>query len=281
MNRLALLGCGWLGLPLGSRLVQQGYIVGGSTRRAEKLLLLEAQGIRAVRLDLDEGPAADSALKQLLQTDILLLDVPPGRRRSDVESWYPAAVDRILRAARSAGVERVLFTSSTGVYGDAVDEAIENQPPRPTTASGRALEAAEAAVRSHYGEAATILRLAGLIGPGRHPGRWFAGKSDLAGGNEPVNLVHLTDVIGLIEAVLRQGAWGHTLNICADEHPRRAVFYTAATRALGLPVPTFATEHEEVKRKRIDNNRAKSLLKYQYYYSDPLQFPELQSAPTE
>lgn len=275
LKRLAILGCGWLGLPLGSRLVQQGYSVAGSTRQTAKLPLIRAQGMAAFLLDLDEEKGTDATLAQLLQADILLLNIPPGRRRPDVASWYPATVKRVIAAARAQGVAHLLFTSSTGIYGGAIETAVEDQPPQPSTDAGRALLAAEAQVRDYYGERATILRLAGLVGPGRHPGRWFAGKTAVAGGGEPVNLVHLTDVIGCIEAVLERAAWGETLNICADEHPSRADFYTAATRALDQPLPTFTGGEEGVKGKYVDNSRSKSRLEYQYYYPDPLRFPEV------
>ncbi|HAP82964.1 MAG TPA: NAD(P)-dependent oxidoreductase, partial [Enterobacteriaceae bacterium] len=40
-----------------------------------------------------------------------------------------------------------------------------------------------------------------LVGPGRHPGRFFAGKSG-PNGNHGVNLVHLEDVVGAISLLL-------------------------------------------------------------------------------
>jgi len=44
----------------------------------------------------------------------------------------------------------------------------------------------------------TVIRLAGLIGPGRNPARFFAGKTNIPNGNAPVNLIHLDDCIGFI-----------------------------------------------------------------------------------
>ena len=55
-----------------------------------------------------------------------------------------------------------------------------------------------------------ILRLAGLVGPGRHPGRFFAGKS-APDGQHGVNLVHLEDVIGAIELLLQAPKGGTSI----------------------------------------------------------------------
>jgi nucleoside-diphosphate-sugar epimerase len=61
------------------------------------------------------------------------------------------------------------------------------------------------------------------VGPGRHPGRFFAGKT-APDGQHGVNLVHLEDVIGAIELLLQAPKGGHIYNICAPTHPARSTF---------------------------------------------------------
>ena len=82
-----------------------------------------------------------------------------------------------------------------------------------------------------------ILRLAGLVGPSRHPGRFFAGKS-APDGQHVVNLVHLQDVVAAIELLLQAPKGGHIYNLCAPRHPARGLFYPQMARELGLPPMT-------------------------------------------
>ncbi|MBW6351747.1 hypothetical protein, partial [Pseudomonas aeruginosa] len=70
----------------------------------------------------------------------------------------------------------------------------ENSPRRPQTASGQVLKELEDWLHNLPGTSVDILRLAGLVGPSRHPGRFFAGKS-APDGQHVVNLVHLQDVV--------------------------------------------------------------------------------------
>ncbi len=110
------------------------------------------------------------------------------------------------------------------------------------------------------------------MGPGRHPGRFFAGKS-APDGQHGVNLVHLEDVIGAIELLLQAPKGGHIYNICAPSHPPRSTFYPLMARQLGLAPPVFSEAQGERKGKIIDGNRICHELGFEYQYPDPLVMP--------
>lgn len=98
----------------------------------------------------------------------------------------------------------------------------ENTPRNPVTASGRTLKELEDWLHNLPGTSVDILRLAGLVGHRRHPGRFFAGKT-APDGQHGVNLVHLEDVVGAITLLLQAPKGGHIYNICAPAHPARNV----------------------------------------------------------
>jgi 3-hydroxyisobutyrate dehydrogenase-like beta-hydroxyacid dehydrogenase len=52
MKKLAIIGCGWLGIPLAKSLVRNGYLVNGSTTSFEKLIVLETEKINAFQIAL-------------------------------------------------------------------------------------------------------------------------------------------------------------------------------------------------------------------------------------
>lgn len=271
INRISILGCGWLGLPLGAALAQKGYEVKGSTTRPEKLAAIRQEGIEPYLIQVNEeveGPQKES----FFDAGLLILNIPPGGRRNpEVEQQYPQQVKAVVEHIHSGAIEYLIFVSSTSVYGDENREVTEADEPAPSTASGRALVVIERYLALLERPRATILRLGGLVGGNRQPGRFLAGKKDVPNGKAPVNLVHLDDCIGVIEAVIRQRAWGQTFNVCAGLHPTRAEFYTAQAKKQGLPPPTFRAG-EQLAYKIVSNGKVRKALGYAFRWPDPMGF---------
>lgn len=261
VERISVLGAGWLGWPLAKHLQKLGYAVKTSTTTPEKLDLLRAEGLNPTLLQIDQGQVelSDPAF---FDTDLIILNIPPSRRRPDVEVWYPTQIRAVVELAQQRGVAKILFVGSTSVYGDVNAEVTEDSVLKPDTASARALIQAEKIVKINYpNESSTILRMSGLVGGDRKAGRFFAGKRDVPEGNAPVNLVHLDDCIGVIEALIQQAAWGKLYNVCADDHPRKADYYTAQAILEGFEPPTFLPD-ETLRYKVVSNEKVKRELGY-------------------
>ena len=270
---VALLGAGWLGEPLGDQLIATGYQIKAATTSVEKATRLTAKGFDSYKMIVDSDQIQGDN-PSFWTVDTLILTLPPGGRRDpSVATTYPAKVQQIIQAVQVAGISNVLFTSSTGVYGNQQAWVEEDSPLQPTTASGQPLVEVERQLRSAFGEQLTILRLAGLVGGSRQPGRWFAGRTDIAGGEQYVNLVHRVDVIKLCQAILENNHWGETLNVCADLHPTKAAYYPQAARQLDLTPPTFLVDTNAAPGKRVANKRSKAVPGFVYQYPDPERFP--------
>jgi nucleoside-diphosphate-sugar epimerase len=240
---VALLGCGWLGFPLALDLVAQGYRVLGSTTTPEQLPALTAAGIEPKLLQLGPDFSADDQNELtawLAQADVLVLNVPP---RAAVAGGYPQLLRPVHRAVVAARLQAVLFVSTVGVYPD--EPRLMREPDALSTrdASSDVLRT-EGHFVPRYGQwQSTVARLGGLIGPGRAPGRFLAGRCQLPHGSAPTNLLHLTDAVGVLSTIIAQGVWGYTLNVCAAQHPLRRDFYPAAARFIGLEPPTFQNDN--------------------------------------
>ena len=256
--RVSVLGCGWVGLPLGEVLVANGHEVRGSSTSPETLPRLEAVGIEPYLVRLEPELVGD---KQFLRADALILTLPP-TRRDDIETYYPAQVQSVLDVAE---VEHVIFTSSTSVYPNLNRTVAEEDAKRPDKRAGRAVLAAEEVVQRHAN--ATVLRLSGLYGYGRQPGRRMAGK-EVAGGDAPVNLVHRDDVVAVMRRVLENNIRG-VFNVCADAHPSRRAVYTAQAARLGFEPPRFVEPHK-VDYKEVSSEKLKGL-GYAFQHRDPLE----------
>ena len=266
-----VLGCGWLGLALARTLVGAGHRVIGTTTTPETLDSLREAGIEAhlLRLGSDFGPAAEELLHNLLrQADVLVLNVPP---RAAAAGAYPSLLRPVHRAVAAAGTRHVLFVSSTSVYPNEPRLMRETDAVSTRDAASDVLRA-EGHFVPRYGQwKSTVVRLGGLFGPDRSPGRFLAGRQGLEQGNAPVNLVHLTDVVGVLISIIQNGVWGHTLNVCAAQHPRRRDFYPAAAEFLQLASPSFKEEPEGVvSGKTIDSSLVRTLLPYEFQHDDVL-----------
>lgn len=262
--KISILGAGWLGLALGEALVMAGHEVKASTTSEEKLEKIKEKGITPFLIDLDEdGPLP----AEFFQAELLIITLPPGRRDPDVIKNYTNRIQQLIQAIRKSPVLHLIYTSSTGVYGDQEGIVTENSPVSPSSPSSKAVYEAERLLGKTE-SSLNILRLAGLIGGSRQPGRFLAGKKELKDGEAPVNLVHRDDCIGIILEIIRQKAWKEIFNVCADTHPSRAVFYTEQAEKLGLEPPDFLEEEKTKPYKVVSNEKVKRLLGYRFKYSD-------------
>ncbi|OON69328.1 NAD(P)H-binding protein [Hymenobacter sp. CRA2] len=264
---VAVLGCGWLGLPLARILVAAGHPVAGSTTTPAKATILEAAGLRPHLLRLAPDASASHVAPLLAGAQVLVVSVPPSRTATD-RAAYAAALQPVIDALGASSVRHVVFVSSTGVYPDAPRSMREADARAAAEADNHLLRAEWLFQQPGQPWQTTVLRLGGLMGPGRAPGCFLAGRSEVPQPAAPVNMLHLDDAVGVIRAVIEQDLWGRTLNVCAAGHPSRQEFYRAATAQLGLPAPQFLPDDRG--GKLITTEMLHAQLRYSFRYADPL-----------
>lgn len=264
-GNVTIIGLGWLGEPLAVHLNQLGYTIKGTTTSFDKLSNLSQHPFYVTRvLTSPEGIEGDWETL-IHQTDVLVINIPP-RRVEDIEAIYPAQIEQII--AKTPSTVKVIFVSSTAVYQSNNTKVTEKEECKPEKPSGVAVLRAERTLQAHFDKNVTILRLAGLIGPERHPGKFLANKKALKNPSVPVNLIHLEDCIHIIQKIIERNCFGEIINGCADQHPIRKEYYTEASKELGLALPTFQSG-EEQPYKIVDNKKSKELLQHSYIYKDP------------
>jgi len=278
-SSIGILGCGWMGRPLGAHLAASGLRVHGSTTTPEKLGQLREDGIDPFQITLSPDLGGTDP-DRFFDTDVLFLNVPPPVRQvppEDVADYHTRQIESVLTRVEASPIRWVIFASSTGVYPKTAGTVTEaDQPPGrpaamdgPRRSTGRVLIDIEGRLMNHPDLDVTILRFAGLYGGDRHPGRFLAGRSGIGRPESPVNLVHQDDCVGVVTAVLEQEARGEVFNVCANGHPSRRELYTTAARALELEPPTFA-EETDAEGKVVSNERLRTVLGYTLQHPDPL-----------
>lgn len=273
MKRVAIVGLGWLGMPLAMALTARGWQVTGSKTSPDGVDAARRCGIEAFQLVLTPELACEAEdLDALMAVDALVVTLPASRTVQGGND-YMQAVQNVVDTALAYKVPRILFTSSTSVYGAGAGVMKEQSALEPETVAGKTLVELEHWLHDLPGTSVDIVRLAGLVGPNRHPGRFLAGKTDLDNGSHVVNLVHLDDVVEAIVLLLQTPKGGRVYNLCAPKHPTRGEFYPFVTKNLGLQPPTFATEAVHSTGKVIDGAKICNELGFEYSYNDPMTMP--------
>ena len=266
-NKISILGCGWLGLPLAKKLIENGYEVKGSTTSESKLELLKNAGISPYQIKMEENEITGNMESFLENTDVLLVDVPP-KLRGDFTENFVQKIKTLLPYIENSKVKKVLFVSSTSVYGDTfpIQELDEESALNPDTESGKQLVEVEKLLQSNENFQTTVLRFGGLIGPERNPAKFLAGQENVANPNAPINFIHQEDCIGIICAMLRQVEndnwnWNDTFNAVAPNHPNRENYYTEKALEMNLKVPTFVKDSTSIGKK-ISSKKLQNKLNY-------------------
>lgn len=267
-NTISILGCGWLGLPLGEHLYKKGYVVKGSTLFEEDLDALKQKGILPFQLELTDTTLVADRLREFLNSDMLIISFPPERRK-DIETYHPAQFNLLVSALKNSTVKKVLFVSSTSVYPDLNREVFENETAPPVKASGKALKLVEELLMLQTNFITTVIRFSGLIGYERVPGLFLAEKTTVENGDVPINVIHRDDCIGLISQIIQQNKWGEVFNASSDFHPTRKEFYSLAADKAGLRLPDFNVGKER-NFKIINSTKIKKQLGYEFKYPNPL-----------
>ena len=262
MTQISILGCGWLGLPLAKSLLQNGFLIKGSTTSLEKISLLESDGITPYLVRLEEQQISASVADFLADSQILIINIPPKLRGGSTENFV-AKITTLLPFIENSTVEKVLFVSSTSVYGEDNEFVSEVTVLNPDTEGGRQLAIVENVLQKNSRFQTTILRFGGLISDDRNPVRFLSGRDNIENPDAPINLIHQDDCIGIIEKIIALNSWDETYNAVAPFHPTRQEYYTQKATELNLALPKFAALNTIVG-KTILNNKVIEVLDYSF-----------------
>ncbi|ADB41649.1 NAD(P)H-binding protein [Spirosoma linguale] len=265
---ITILGCGWLGLPLGRALATGGFQVKGSTTTPEKLTRLEQASIEGHLLRLNPEPEGELSI--LLQADVLVIDIPP-RAGKQGDDFHPAQINHLANAIRQSSIKHVIYVSSTSVYPELNRVAVEEDVQEPEQSASPALVQAEQYVqRLAPDRLVTIVRCGGLMGYDRIPGKYVAGRT-VDSGAVPVNYLHRNDAVGLLKAIITQSLTG-VYNAVSPEHPTREAIYRKSCADFGYALPTFIDPVSPVPYKVISPEKIISDTGYLFQYPNPLSF---------
>jgi nucleoside-diphosphate-sugar epimerase len=275
--RVLIVGCGYIGLPLGAELARRGHAVFGVRRSPAASAELRRSGVEPLMADVSNR--ASLAALPLPFDWVVNCVASSGGGAEDYRRTYLEGTRHLLDVLSSALPRRFIYTSSTGVYGQ-IDgsEVTEESPTEPDSATAQVLVQTERlllAARRERRFPATILRLAGIYGPGR--GYWLrqllAGEARIEGdGGRVLNMVHRDDVVGAVIATLEGAAPGEIYNVVDDEPVTQRDFLAWLAQRFSRPMPASvpgdpsAARKRGLTSKRVSNARLRREVQYRFRF---------------
>ena len=250
MTRPALLiiGCGDVGMRV-LRLLTPRWRVLALTSSPERCAVLRSAGAVPLLGNLDE-PATLGRLGQL--ADCVLHLAPPPNHGADA-TRDPRTRHLLQALARGGRVQRLVYGSTTGVYGDCGGAVFdETRAVHPATARAMRRVDAEAQVRwfgRAFGVTVCVLRIPGIYAtdrPGGHPReRLLRGTPVLLAEDDVhTNHIHADDLARVCIAALTRGAPQRIYHASDDSDLKMGDYFDLAADLCGRPRPTRISRQE-------------------------------------
>lgn len=245
-EKVLIAGCGDVGNALGRKLLEAGSRVWGVRRRIDAL----APGIEPWPIDLHDH---QSASRPPVPFDYVFYTASADRRDEEAyRAIYVDALAGLLEGLRAAAcpLRRVLFTSSTAVYGQSDGDWVdERSPTEPRAFNGRVLLEAEAIV-DQASETSMSVRLSGIYGPGRTRLVRKVWNGEATATESWTNRIHVEDCAGVLQHLMRVEK-PKSLYLASDDEPATtAEVVTWMAEALGVDAPPAGPAKSLNKRCR-------------------------------
>lgn len=274
-KKLLLLGYGFSAHALAQKALALNYHVIGTHRTIKNN---DDNNVEKLLFD-----ANNTELKQaIISADYIVSSIPPSR---DSNIFNDAAIDVFGDVLQKSRAVRVIYFSTTGVYGDyGGDYCDENSPLQPTSARGMARVHCEKQWQQKLEDRLTIMRLPGIYGPYRNILTQISKQQAryIVKEHQVFSRIHIDDLADACLLSFAHDKNASIYNICDDlaAPPQDLVRYGCMLLNQDLPEKqdfktacdngTLSDMAQSFYRdnKRIDNHLAKKYLGWQPFYKD-------------
>lgn len=109
MDKISIIGSGWLGLPLAKAFQESSYEVLASFRNTTTRFELHNEGINSILVDLETNKIPE----EILMCDIMCVLISPSKNDN-----YVQAIENLVKKLKDREIRQIVFISSTSVYLD-------------------------------------------------------------------------------------------------------------------------------------------------------------------
>ena len=264
-EKVSILGCGWIGRPLGKRLSSRGYTVKGSTTRTSMMAQIALEGIIPFQVNANPVPFGAN-IDGFFDCDMLIVSIPPPSKPL-IPDWAFMVHNSISRKIVEHGIKKVILISSTSVYPDEAKVYREADAERIVSKHSGTVMLDLEKCYTLGSFSSVVLRLGGLFGPGRDPGKFLSPQRSNTNPDNLVNMVHLDDVVSAIQFCIEDDAQHEVFNVVSPEHNTRLEFYNkaAALRGISLTWDESSSGGKKVSSEKIQQRG------FAFKYNSPAQ----------
>ena len=282
--RVLIVGCGYVGVPLGAELVRLGHEVFGLRRKPSAEGELMAAGIQPLTGDVTRP---ETLAKLPRDFDWVVNCVAAGGNAENYREIYLQGTRHLIDWLAPNPPQKFVYTSSTSVYAQNDGSQVkESSPTEPLADTSKILVETEKVLLEasqgsrgfapHQAFPAVILRVAGIYGPER--GHWFKqflqGTAHLEGtGSRFLNMIHRDDLVGCIISALKSGRAGEIYNAVDDEPVSQLHLFQWLAQAVDKPLPPSEPENPTAIRRRGVTNKRVSNRKLKMELGHPFKYP--------
>ncbi len=258
MNKIGILGCGWIGIPLSKLLIKKGYPIKGTATSIEKAQSLLNLGINSYCYNINDKNNLNSDFFRSI--DILVITIPFVKKNKKFNE-LEKLINKLVKIIENKSIKHVIYLSSISVYDSlngVIDESIKCKP---KSYSGiQTLKIEKLILNGNF--ISTIIRLGGLIGGNRHPIHFLSGNF-YYNGEELINLIHQDDVLAIILKIIEnKNNEDFIFNAVAPFHPPKKDYYSMISSKMKIAPPRY------IKTKNIKKiiNSKKVQEKYNFTF---------------
>jgi nucleoside-diphosphate-sugar epimerase len=237
MEKIAIIGCGYIGLTLAKKLNERGVLISATTNSRENLEKLSS----ITKKSYLRKKCSEEDIEELINDNDGIILTITSDSKSDYESVFLKTAKNILSAAKKLNKKKsLIYTSRCEIYGEQngmwVDETSKLHP---LTDSAKILLETEKVLLSleNLGWDVTILRLSEVYGPGFEISKKIEKFSDyfLSAGRENfTNMIHLDDIASAILYVLDHNLKG-IYNLSDDDHMTQKTLTKMVSEKKSMP----------------------------------------------
>lgn len=249
MQKIGIIGCGWLGYRL-ANFLSDNFEIYTTTTTESKVAKLNTEGFNVLIKNFDSAVATESwaALPELSS---IIITVPLFTKKL-APAYLHSRIQHLLSFI--AGFKgQLIVMSSIGLY-DATSGVLSEESLPVNRCSG------EREIREAYPEA-NILRLGGLMGDER-----FLSKYQISDLNAFVNHIYYLDICRIVQILIERRLTSKLYNVVAPMHPSKAAVVCMQKNITYVPAP-------DTHGKIILSSRLIEDLSFEFDYPDPRLFP--------
>jgi len=261
--KVLIVGYGWVGNIFADTCIHAGWQVHATTTSVAKIVAMRQKGIHPYLIDFNDEQEHNPPLPSFF--DLILISVSATKKEELTTCLQK--FQQLATFLSKTNYSCAVYLSSTGIY-PAVHFLIDETNILLEQLDNKLFQVEQLllAKLKHL----NILRLGGIFGYDRIPGKHFSNKICPVA-NQPANYIHVDDICSIIWQLYQQGITGQLFNAVSPVHPLKKILILEMAKKYNYTPPLDFQDAAQAE-KIVSSQKLISQLGYTFHYPDPLDY---------